>query len=193
MAQNKLSSLLRGGVPYSYVRTGEPLYIHYSFYLTNIEYALSGEQITCILYSRISNALEDLASGSGKIIGKIYIGKTFVHKCKRRDFDPLDPSTFTKAGIGSRWNYHKKQDYGQDGMVVVAIVTHTVAANLGYGKFYGKNWVVDTQQCALDIEEALIKKFSDDGRLANDTTYHPGHKEKGNAIGYPIYFTFSYL
>ena len=68
-------------------------------------------------------------------------------------------------------------------MVVVAVVTDLVAVRWGY---------TDTQQCALDIEAELLRRFicfGYGGYLANSRTYHPGRRECQGAIGYPLYIT----
>ena len=174
----------RGGVDYDLLRTGDPHFIYYSFNITNLEGAENLKDAVDIVYRKICDVLSDMYIGTGKRIGQFYIGKTFTHKHKKRVFNPLDPNTFRKEGISSRWRTHKEKSYGKNGMVVVAVVTHPVAVRLGYA---------DTQKCALKIEEELQKRFRNDGRLANDKTYHEGSKEQKGAIGYPLYVAFSLL
>ena len=41
-------------------------------------------------------------------------------------FDSMDPDTWIKAGISSRWHSHKESDHGLDGMVVLTVITRKV-------------------------------------------------------------------
>ena len=37
-------------------------------------------------------------------------------------FDPMEPYTWKKNGISSRWGCHKKTEYVRDGLIVLAAV-----------------------------------------------------------------------
>ena len=50
--------------------------------------------------------------------------KTFVQaNQKYQKLNPLNPSNWRKEGISSRWNDHRKEEYGKDGMIVIAVIT----------------------------------------------------------------------
>ena len=112
-----------------------------------------------------------------------YIGKTYVHKAKnRREFDPMNPDTWKKEGIISRWGSHSDSPHGEDGLVVLTVVTREV-----------KPFQFSHQEeYALRLEEMLTYHYRtvvEDTRLANPSLA-PGKKDHGKSLGYPLYVTF---
>ena len=132
----------------------------------------------------------DIEIQSGKKVVKFYIGKTYVRKNKRsKVFDAMNPNTWRKEGILSRWCHHKQEDYGGNGLVVLTVVTKDDVPQQSIPAFK------DQEMYALALEQQLIIHYAfirGDERLANTST-HPGkeQKEESRAIGYPIYMAFA--
>ena len=132
---------------------------------------------------QIKKILQEKESEMDLEIHLFSIGKTSAHVNATADFlDPLDEDTVNKKHIGNRWREHRETEYGKDGMVVVAIITDDVADTLDYD---------DAEDCALDIEEELQKRFSSDKRLIHEE-YHQGARVKNPADGYPLYITYAF-
>lgn len=192
MSSSGTSSSTWGGADYDELCKGVVKY--YSFNLCDLSGLVKVPDAIHTLYCRIVATTTDLETQSGKRIGGLYIGKTFVHRKKRRSFNPMDPDTFTKSGISSRWGKHKTKDYGRDGMVVLGVITREIAATLGFeddpeGTL---GWLSKQEKSVLEIEKRLQYHFRDDGRFPHGA-YHPGRTTEGRAIGYVIYLCFSYL
>lgn len=76
------------------------------------------------LVANVENIFTELEIQRECNVVKFYIGKTFIHKNKRRkEFNPMDPFTWKKTGIKSRWDKHSKTLYGRDGLVVLTAIT----------------------------------------------------------------------
>lgn len=166
------------------------LCVYFSFCLTDLEESepKSITKAVCMLYDHIrEEVFAEIEEGSNKKIKQFKIGKTYTCKKKGKTFDCGDEDTFLKVGIGSRWQIHKKTDYGKHGMVVVTVITKKIARNLGYD---------DAEECALDIEKKLQEKFKNSehgyGKVVNSTYYRPGRRCEKNVSGYPIYVTYSF-
>ena len=63
------------------------------------------------LVKQLDDTIRDIEIQSGKKVVKFYIGKTFVRQIKNRKFDAMNPNTWRKSGISSRWCHHKQEDY----------------------------------------------------------------------------------
>ena len=131
----------------------------------------------------INDLFSNIETQTNRAVELFYIGKTYVHKAKnRREFDPMNPDTWKKEGIISRWGSHSKSPHGRDGLVVLTVVTRTITpAQFSHQEEY-----------ALKLEEMLICHYCTivkDIRLANPTLA-PGKKNHGKSIGYPLYVTF---
>ena len=125
-------------------------------------------QLFCYIESQTNHSIE-----------LFYIGKTYVHKAKNtREFDPMNPDTWKKEGIISRWGSHSDSLHGEDGLVVLTVVTREVKPFLFFHQ----------EEYALRLEE-LAHYCRNDSRLAN-STLAPGKKDHGKSIGYPLYVTF---
>ena len=77
----------------------------------------------------------------------------------------MDPYTWKKNGISSRWGCHKKKEYGRDGLVVLAAVTKDAVPQQCRGE-------VHQEQYALALEQMLLHHYKldiGDQRLHNDT------------------------
>ena len=165
----------------------------YSFYLCDLSFYESTDDVVSRLARQIDDATSAIERGTGREIRKLYIGKTNVRSWRGRDFDRMDPDTFSKEGISGRRSYHKKKDYGRDGMVVLGVITRKIAASLGFRDDHhsARKWIFKQERCALKIEEQLQSCFSYDRRFSHKT-YHQGKTSKREAIGYVIYLCFSY-
>lgn len=183
------SSSTWGGVDYDVLCKGVIKY--YSFNLCDLSGLATVPHAVGKLYLQIVATTCDLETQSGKRIGGLYIGKTFVRRKKRIPFNPMDPNTFTKSGISSRWGKHKATYHG---MVVLGVITREIAATMGFeddpeGTL---GWLSKQEKCVLEIEKWLQYRFRDDGRFPHGT-HRPGRTTEGRAIGYVIYLCFSYL
>ena len=204
------SATTRGGVDFDDLVTGraDP---YYTFRLTRIKSNHAATQrdpknpttntegdqdynalhrATDTLVKWVDDTITDIEIQSGKKVVKFYIGKTYVRKNKRNKvFDAMDPNTWRKEGIRSRWFHHKHEDYGRNGMVVLTVVTKDDVPQQSIKAFKHQ------EMYALALEQQLIIYYAfirGDERLANTST-HPGmqQQEESRAIGYPIYMAFA--
>ena len=128
----------------------------------------------------INKLFSYIETQTNRAVELFYIGKTYVHKAKnRREFDPMNPDTWKKEGIISRWGRHSDSPHGRDGLVVLTVVTREVT-QLPFSH---------QEEYALRLEEELAHFFRNNHRLAN-STLGPGKKNHGKSIGYPLYVTF---
>ena len=148
------------------------------------------QRATGTLVKWVDDTITDIEIQSGKKVVKFYIGKTYVRKNKRsKVFDAMNPNTWRKEGIRSRWCHHKQEDYGRNGMVVLTVVTKDDVPQQSIPTFKHQ------EMYALALEQQLIIHYAfirGDKRLANTST-HPGmqQQEESRAIGYPIYMAFT--
>ena len=144
---------------------------------------------TDTLVKWVDDTITDIEIQSGKKVVKFYIGKTYVRQIKNRKFDAMNPNTWRKSGISSRWRHHRHEDYGENGMVVLTVVTKDDVPQQSIQAFKHQ------EMYALALEQQLIIHYAfirGDERLANTST-HPGmqQQEESRAIGYPIYMAFT--
>lgn len=123
-------------------------------------------EIRCLM----KQLFDKIKKETGRSIRKFYIGKTYVDEREDEDFDPMEPRTMTFRGVRSRFCYHKKRDYGKDGLVVLTVGT--------------------SEDYILKLEKKLIKSFSDSPKLANKST-KPGRKSSTKKAGYALYVAFT--
>ena len=125
-------------------------------------------EIVCL----IKRVFKKIKKETHRSIRQFYIGKTYVDRRQDRDFNPMDLCTMTFGGVSSRFCYHRKRDYGKDGLIVLAV---------------GKS-----EDYILKVKKRLIKYFwsLDDPRLANKSTL-PGKKCSIKRAGYVLYVTFA--
>ena len=210
--QSARSATTRGGVEFDDLVT-ERVPPYYAFRLTrirnkqgessatgrekNLEHtATNTEQNYNALYRAtdtlvkwVDDTITDIEIQSGKKVVKFYIGKTYVRQIKNRRFDAMNPNTWRKSGISSRWHHHRQEDYGENGMVVLTVVTKDDVPQQSIPTFKHQ------EMYALALEQQLIIHYAfirGDKRLANIST-HPGmqQQEESRAIGYPIYMAFT--
>ena len=158
---------------------------------TNTEdYSNALYRATDILVEWVDDTIRDIEIQSEKKVVKFYIGKTYVRKNKNsKVFDTMNPNTWRKEGIRSRWCHHKQEDYGRNGMVVLTVVTKDDVPQQSIPAFKHHDMY------ALALEQQLIIHYAfirGDERLANTST-HSGmqQQEESRALGYPIYIAFA--
>lgn len=127
-----------------------------------------------------------------KKVKEFYIGKTYVRGIKvkgketTKEVQHNDPSTWKKEGISDRWINHSQQSYGEDGMVVLAMVTKD---NLTREQKENK---VHQEDFAIALEQQLLHHYRidvADQRLANKS-FEPGSTDHGKSAAYVVYMTF---
>ena len=142
---------------------------------------------TDTLVKWVDDTIRDIEIQSGRKVVKFYVGKTFARQIKNRKFDAMNPNTWRKSGISSRWRHHKQEDYGRNGMVVLTVVTKDDVPQQSIPAFKHH------EMYALALEQQLIIHYAfirGDERLANTSTGMQ-QQEESRAIGYPIYMAFA--
>ena len=142
------------------------------------------------LKKKVDEIFQDLELQTEHKIKKYYIGKTFIkprknpkNKKKYMKFDPMDPYTWKKNGISSRWGCHKKTEYGRDGLVVLAAVPKDAVPQQCRSE-------VHQEQYALALEQMLLHHYKldiGDQRLHNNTFTSGGPI----IIAYAVYVAFT--
>ena len=118
----------------------------------------------------IEKLFDEIEEETDQSIDEFYIGKTYVDEREDEVFDQMDPCTMTFSGVRSRFCYHRKRDYGKDGLVVLTV---------------GKS-----EDYILKLEKKLIKSYNDSPKLANKST-KPGRKSSTKKAGYALYVAFT--
>ena len=143
------------------------------------------------LKQKLDELFQDLELQTERRVKKYYIGKTFIKRRRKSKktfvkFDPMDPYTWKKNGISSRWVCHKKMEYGRDGLVVLAAVPKDAVPQQCRDE-------VHQEQYALALEQMLLHHYKldiGDQRLHNDT-FTSGAPDGGKKIAYAVYVTFT--
>ena len=145
------------------------------------------------LRQKLDELFRDLELQTERRVKKYYIGKTFIKRRRNPNskktfvkFDPMDPYTWKKNGISSRWGCHRNTEYGRDGLVVLAAVPKDVVPQQCRDK-------VHQEQYALALEQMLLHHYKldiGDERLDNNT-FTSGGPDGGKSIAYAIYVAFT--
>lgn len=136
---------------------------------------------------KINKLMLDIKKGSRREVVKFYIGKSYIHKRKGRPFDPGEHSTWTlDHGVNGCYSVHVDEDYGKDGLLVVAVVTaESIPTDCKE-----KGYITHQEEYALTLEKRLIQRYKDDeewrDKLENKTA-DAGKTDGGKSIGYVIY------
>ena len=173
-----LTKLCKPGAPPGYV-------LDTGITIRNISIADAIEDVV----DNIEERMEKIEALSGRKIGKFYIGKSHIHKRKRRTFNPDNPNTWKiGCGIASRYSDHVKTSYGKNGLLVVAVTTKNSIPK----DCFDKGYITHQEEYALTLEKRLIQKYikDDDDRLANTGT-DPGHTDGGSSVAYVVYMAFT--
>ena len=160
--------------------------------VNNLE--LEVEAIKEKLVKQLESTISDLELQSDRTIAKIYIGKTYIHRRKRPGggyltFDPLNSYTWRKKGISSRWQDHKKEDYGRDGLVVLGAITRETMPER-----CRESGQIDQEDFALAMEQKLLHHYllsHPDPRVVNDS-FSTGRATEDRCYAYAVYMAFRY-
>ena len=145
---------------------------------------------------KLINKIEDIFTElhqKDATVDKFYIGKTYVMTWTGRKMNPLSPTTWTKKGISDRWGDHKKEDYGKNGMIVIAVITRDQVPLRETDDPSKSEPAVHQEDYTLALEQRLMHYYKitkGDKRLANKTFTSGGADKKGSA-GYALYVAFS--
>ena len=145
-----------------------------------------------MLLKHLQSCILSIETERGRPVEKFYIGKTFVRQRtyahgRRVRFDHMKSSTWKlDGGINGRWNDHKREDYGRDGLVVLTVVTReAIHPDIRRNKPF-----FHQQDYALALESRLIlDRMRWDPRLDNETL-EPGRRDSSTSIGYALYMAF---
>ncbi len=138
------------------------------------------------LITNIDTLFKDIEIQKEATIDKFYIGKTYVITRKNSSMDPMNPWTWRKDGISSRWQHHMDKDYCKDGMIVIAVITKDQVPT------HRQPTVLHQEDYTLQLEKRLIEyyKRAGDTRIANKTL-KSGASDGRQSAGYALYVTFS--
>ena len=143
------------------------------------------DEVVQLLVKKLEDNIRELEIARNGQVTKIYIGKTFIRQRRKRggshgfqQFDPMQPTTWKKNGISSRWGSHKA--LGRHGLIVLTAVTKELVPE-------GLN----QQDYVLMLEQKLIHhyKLKNDVRLENETSSE-GARTKNLTRGYALYVAF---
>lgn len=122
-------------------------------------------------------------------VTKFYIGKSHIRTRRRVVFHPNNSNTWKlDHGINARYSDHVKTPYGENGLLVVAVVTiDSIPADCK-----DNGYITHQEEYALTLEKRLIQKFKYERgeRLANKGT-DPGKTDEVKSIGYVVYVAFT--
>ena len=142
------------------------------------------------LIAQLDQTIEDLEEE--RKIAKIYIGKTFIRRRRIqgggfKTFEPLDHHTWRKNGISSRWQVHKHEYYGRDGLVVLGAITRETMPERCRGQVHQEDF-------ALAMEQKLLHHYilsHPDPRVVNES-FSTGQATKDKCYAYAVYMAFRY-
>ncbi len=140
---------------------------------------------------KIKKCAKDIRKGWGSSIDKLYIGKTPISAARHDGFDARNPETWTlDGGIHKHYDDHLKDDFGRNGLIVVAVVTKESIPR----KCKRDGYITHHEEYALILKKCLIEKLKEDGKLAAklvNRPRYPGRLDQRESAGYAIYITFS--
>ena len=179
----------QGGADFKLLCTGAVR--NYSFNPADLSGQRETEDIKQKLIAQLEDTVRELELQSERTIAKIYIGKTYILLRKKPGggylkFDPLKHHTWKKNGISSRWQDHKKQDYGRDGLVVLGAITRETMPE--------RCSQVHQEHFALAMEQQLLHHYRlshYDPRVVNETFSTEATTTKG-CYAYAVYMAFRY-
>ena len=182
MASNRANSVASrttvGGCTFDELCNGAENYVCDSSCLVRLEQTFDVDTAVKCLCKKLEDNIQELEMND-RVVKSFYIGKTYIKKRRKRGggfqrFDPMDPTTWRKKGISSRWGKHKSQ--GRHGLIVLTAVTrNTIPTN-------------NQQEYALMLEQRMLHHYrliNEDPRLQNDT-FSEG-KRGETSHGYALY------
>jgi hypothetical protein len=140
--------------------------------------------------NRIRECIKALETSRESIVKTFYIGKTYVrhNKSGNQSFNPEDRNHWTVKGIYGRYFVHSKEEYGKDGLIVLAIVT-----DVSIPEDCKQNWyLMEPEEYTLTLERRTIQYYQEikDQRLINEFT-DPGRTDGEKSIAYIVYMAFA--
>ena len=145
------------------------------------------------LLTQLTNIFKEIEVQTDCKVKKFYIGKAIVKKRKSRGgprsfvpFNPMDPLTWKKSGISSRWCAHRDKEYGKDGLVVLGAVTRDSVPKVCHGRVNQEQYAIALQQMILHHLMLIVG----DDRLENESFLVSG-ADGGKSVAYAIYVTFT--
>ena len=103
------------------------------------------------LINKMDELFQEFELQTERRVKKYYIGKTFIKHRRNPNsrkmfvkFDPMDPYTWKKNGISSRWGCHQKMEYGRDGLVVLAAVTKDAVPQQYRGEVHHEQYALSS-------------------------------------------------
>ena len=193
----KTGATTRGGMSFDQLCRGDqlPSYVCDRECLVDILREDTLEEAEKKLVTKIDTLFKDIEIQKEATIDKFYIGKTYVITRKHSSMDPLNPWTWRKEGISSRWGEHKKTDYGKDGMIVIAVITRNrvALARDANGDAVERGNVLGQELYTLALEQRLLHYYMikrGDARIDNKT-FTSGGIERTSKAGYVLYVAFS--
>ena len=178
----------RGGISFDQLCRGEDVYyVCDRECLVNITNRDTMEKAERKLVDKIESLFVAIETEKDVEIDKFYVGKTYVQQNQTsKKLEHLNPSTWEKDGIRSRWGTHKDRDYGKHGMIVIAVITRSQVPNT-------RDLIESTPQedYALQLERRLLEYYDKDQRLSNETL-KKGRRDSKQSAGYALYVAFSY-
>jgi hypothetical protein len=141
-----------------------------------------------MLLKHIDNCVQRIEEKRGRKLEYFYIGKTYVDRKSGVAFDHMDRATWNLGGgINGRWRSHKRKEYGQDGLVVLTVVTKKAIRR----KVCKNRSNFRQEDYALALESRLIQDYimTEPTRLYNKT-WKPGRRSGNTYVGYALYMAF---
>ena len=153
------------------------------------------------ILEKLNNTIEVIEEKKQRKVLKYYIGKTYVSKQKKngrhgyRKFNNTNPHTWKNKGINSRFNYHSKQNYGKDGMVVLGAVNMSNVPAVCEETVRQEDYVLALEQATINH----LRFNKGDKRCANSTS-NEGRRKKGKDTeddnfnkteGFVVYMAFT--
>ena len=119
-----------------------------------------------LLLKHLYNCIQSIETERGCQLEFFYIGKTYVRTRKNGRFNHMDRATWRlDNGINNAFKYHKGASHGQDGLVVLTVVTREAI----HPDVWGNKPDFHQEDYALDLEGMLIQDCRTDSRLVNKT------------------------
>ena len=186
-----VSKTTQGGADFELLCTGAVR--NYSFNPADLSGRRKAEDIKQRLIVQLEDTVRELELHSDRTIAKIYIGKTFIKQRKKPGggylkFDPLNSNTWKKKGISSRWQDHKKHNYGRDGLVVLGAITRETMPE--------RCSQVHQEHFALAMEQKLLHHYllshPDPKVPVVNETFSTGATTKQVSYAYAVYMAFRY-
>ena len=109
------STSTTGGISFDQLCRGDqPYYVCDRECLVHILRKDTLKQAEKKLITNIDTLFKDIEIQKEATIDKFYIGKTYVITRKNSSMDPMNPWTWRKDGISSRWQYHMDRQRWND-------------------------------------------------------------------------------